>query len=274
MDETAMHPDPGPDENPAEPAGTRSQTGGDPQHAAVRTPVNGNDTGREGRTAGAALALRSVTRSFLDAPGTRMLVPVEVFFLGFLAVAALTQTWGDAAVPAMLIGAALVPSALELAINARCPTWLYGCYFGFLLAGPFVGTQLGLYAFWTQWDKPVHAFSGALVGWATVFALGIADRRMQLALPPFLMVAGVVSSGGFAAAMWEIAEFTSDRFLGTRSQNAGLEDTVTDMICGVLGVITVAVAVGYYHRGHPAALISSLLRSQDIIPSAPPRKLP
>jgi hypothetical protein len=269
-----MHSDPAPEEDPAETVGAPSQAGGNPEHAAVHTPVDGNRTGVRGRAAAQAPPFRSVIRSVLDAPATRMLVLVEVFFLGFLAVAALTQTWSDAGVPAMLIGAALIPSAVELAFNSRCPTWLHGCYFGFLLAGPFVGTQMQLYAFWTLWDKPVHAFSGALVGWATVFALDVACRRKQLALPPFLIVAGVVSAGGFVAAMWEIAEYTSDRFLGTRAQNAGLDDTVTDMICGILGVITVAIVVGLYFRGRPSALISSLLRSQDIIPSAPPRELP
>lgn len=269
-----MHSDPAPEEDPAETAGSRSQTGGNPEHAAVGTPVGGNRTGTGGRAAAPALPFRSVIRSVLDAPATRMLVLVEVFFLGFLAVAALTQTWSDAGVPAMLIGAALIPSAVELAFNSRCPTWLHGCYFGFLLAGPFVGTQMGLYAFWTLWDKPVHAFSGALVVWATVFALGVACRRKQLALPPFLMVAGVVACGGFVAATWEIAEFISDRFLGTRAQNAGLVDTVTDMMCGILGGIAVAVVVGLYFRGRPSALISSLLRSHDIIPSVPPPERP
>ncbi|WP_264795553.1 hypothetical protein [Arthrobacter mangrovi] len=235
-------------------------------------PVNGNPSAVGGHAAVPALPFRSVLRSVLDAPATRMLVVVEVFFLGVLAAAGLAQAWSDSAVPAMLIAAALIPSAVELAFNSRCPTWLHGCYFVFLLAGPFVGTQMRLYAFWTLWDKPVHAFSGALVGWATVFALGVACRRTQLALPPFLMVAGVVLAGGFIAAMWEIAEFTSDHFLGTRAQNAGLVDTVTDMMCGILGVAAVAVVAGLHFRGRPSVLIGSLVRSPDIIPPAPPRE--
>lgn len=267
-----MHSDPAPREDPAKTAGTRGQAGGNPEPAAVHIPMNGNRTGMGGRAAAPALPFRSVLRSVLDAPATRMLVLVEVLFLGVLAAAGLAQAWSDAAVPAMLLGAALIPSAVELAFNSRCPTWLHGCYFVFLLAGPFVGTQMRLYAFWTLWDKPVHAFSGALVGWATVFALGVARRRTQLALPPFLMVAGVVSAGGFVAAVWEIAEFTSDHFLGTRAQNAGLEDTVTDMMCGILGVVAVAVLAGLHFRGRPSALIGSLVRSPDIIPPAPPRE--
>lgn len=267
-----MQPGPDPDGNPTETSGTRSPAGGNLERAAGGAPVAGNRAGVEGRTGPAALPFRRAVRSFLGGPGTRMLAAVEVLFLGFLAVSAAMQAWSEAAVPAMLAAAALVPSAVELALQARCPTWLHGCYFGFLLAGPFVGSRLGLYAFWTQWDKPVHAFSGFLVGCAITFALGIADRRMRLALPPFLVVAGVVASGGFVAAAWEIAEYTSDHFLGTRAQHAGLDDTMTDIICGLLGAITVAVAVGIHHRGRPVTWITSLLRNRDFIPSAPPRE--
>lgn len=267
-----MQPGPDPDGNPAETSGTGGQAGGNAERAAVRAPVTGKRARMEGRTGPVALPFRWVVRSFLDAPGARMLVAVEVLFLVILAVSVVAQAWSEAVVPALLMGAALVPSAVELAIKARCPGWLHGCYFGFLLAGPFVGSLLGLYAFWTQWDKPVHTFSGALVGCAVTFALGVVGRRTGLALPPFLVVAGVVTSGGFVAAAWEIIEYTSDHFLGTRAQHAGLDDTMTDIICGVLGAIIVAVAVGIHHRGHPLTLITSLLRNRDFIPSAPPRE--
>ena len=88
-------------------------------------------------------------------------------------------------------------------------------------------------------------------------------------LPPFLVVAGVVTTGGFVAAAWEIAEFSSDRILGTHAQNASLQDTMTDIICGILGAIAVAVAVGIHLRGHPVPPVSSLLRNRDFAASVP-----
>ena len=203
-----------------------------------------------------------------------MLVPVEVLFLGFLAVPAGANAWSQAVIPALLAVAALVPSSLERAIEARFPAWLHGCYLGFLLAGPFAGARLGLYAFWPHWDKVSHTFSGVLVGCAVTFALGIVSRRKQLGFPPFMVVAAVVTSGGFVAAAWEIAEFTSDVFLGTHAQNASLQDTMTDIICGVLGAIAVAVAVGIHLRGHQLRPVSSLLRNRDFASSAPHQKRP
>jgi hypothetical protein len=203
-----------------------------------------------------------------------MLIPVEVLFLSFLGAAAITNDWSEAVIPALLAVAALAPFSLELTIEARFPAWLHGCYLGFLLAGPFAGARLGLYAIWPHSDKVIHTFSGFLVGCAVTFALGTVSRRKHLDLPPFMMVAGVVTSGGFVAATWEIAEFTSDNFLGTHAQNASLQDTMTDIICGVLGAIAVAVAVGIHLRGHPVPPVSSLLRNRDFTSSAPQQKRP
>ena len=234
-------------------------------------PMVGQPAGGEGGAATAAMPIRSGIRSFLAVPGTAMLIPVELLFLGFLGTAAVANAWSEAVVPALLAVAALLPSSLERAIEARFPAWLHGCYLGFLLAGPFAGTRLGLYAFRPDWDKVIHLFSGLLVGCAITFALGIVGRRKHLDLPPFLVVAGVVTSGGFMAAAWEIAEFASDHLLGTHAQNASLQDTMTDIICGVLGAIAVAVAVGIHLRGHPVAPVSSLLRNRDFIPAAPRR---
>jgi hypothetical protein len=227
--------------------------------------------GDSGRVAG---PLRSGVRSFLAEPGTAMLVPVEMLFLGFLAAAAVTNAWSEAVVPALLAVAALVPSSVERAIEARFPAWLHVCYQGFLLVGPFAGTRLGLYAFRPDWDKVVHVISGLLVGCAITFALGTVGRRKHLDLPPFLVVAGVVAAGGFVAAAWEIAEFTSDGLLGTHAQNASLPDTMTDIICGVLGAIIVAIAVGIHLRGHPVPPVASLLRNRDFAPSGPTHKRP
>ncbi|TJY64151.1 hypothetical protein E4J89_18540 [Arthrobacter sp. CAU 1506] len=234
-------------------------------------PLIGQPAGREGATGTVAGPFRSGLRSLLAVPGTVMLIPVEGLFLVFLGAAAMTNSWNEAVIPALLIGAALVPSRLELAVEARFPAWVHACYLGFLLAGPFAGARLRLYAFWPNWDKAVHLLSGVLVGCAVVFALGIVSRRKRLDLPPFLVVAGVVTAGGFVAAAWEIAEFSSDLLLGTHSQNASLPDTMTDIIWGLLGAIAVAVAAGIHLRGHTVAPVSSLLRNRDFVPAAPRR---
>ena len=269
---TAVPRRPEPDDNAASPSAA-SNLPVIPKRT-MGAPVIGQPAGTEGSASTAAVPLRSGVRWFLTVPETAMLVSVEALFLGFLGVAAVTNSWSETIIPALLLGAALVPLWLELAIEARFPAWLHGCYLGFLLAGPFAGTLLGLYAFWPHWDKTIHTISGALVACAVTFALGIVGRRQHLGLPPYLVVAGVVTAGGFVAAAWEIAEYTSDHLLGTRAQNAGLEDTMTDIICGVLAAIVVAVAVGIHYRGRPVPPISSLLRNRDFTASVPRQERP
>ncbi|UNK46027.1 hypothetical protein [Arthrobacter sulfonylureivorans] len=257
-----------------DPASASDVPQGTPRSTKSGAPMVGQPAGRQRDTGTPALPIRSGIRSFLAVPGMAMLIPVELLFLGFLGAAAVASAWSEALVPALLAVAALVPSSLERVIEARFPAWLHGCYLGFLLAGPFAGTRLGLYAFRPDWDKVIHVFSGVLVGCAITFALGTVGRRKHLDLPPFLMVAGVVASGGFVAAAWEIAEFTSDGLLGTHAQNASLQDTMTDIICGVLGAIAVAVAVGIHLRGHPVPPVSSLLRNRDFTVSVPRQTRP
>lgn len=164
-----------------------------------------------------------------------MLVAVEVLFLGYFAVSAVMRTWALAVIPGLLAFAALVPWWLEQAVEARLPTWLHATYLAFLLAGPFAGGRLGLYAIWPHWDKAIHTLSGFLVGSTVFLGLGVIRRRNNLPLPPYLVGAAVMATGGFVAATWEIAEYTSDRLLGTHAQNASLDDTMTDIICGLLG---------------------------------------
>jgi hypothetical protein len=49
---------------------------------------------------------------------------------------------------------------------------------------------------------------------------------------------------------------------------------MTDIICGVLGAIGVAVAMGIHLRGHPVPPISSLLQNRDFTASVPRKERP
>ncbi|RAX45953.1 hypothetical protein DQ353_20805 [Arthrobacter sp. AQ5-05] len=114
-----------------------------------------------------------------------------------------------------------------------------------------------------------NARSGLLVGFAVIFAFGVIGRRHLLVFPPFLLTAGILTTGGFIAAAWEITEYTSDHLLGTRAQNASLEDTMTDIIFGVAGATAVAITMSIHHRGHRLPLVDSLLRDRDLYSVAP-----
>lgn len=216
-----------------------------------------------------ALSIRSAARSFRISPGIGMLVAAEILLLGFAAVAVITRSWPEIAIPALLSLAALLPALVEARFGAWFPAWMHGFYLGFLLAGPFAGGRLGFYTLWDPWDKVIHASSGLLVGFAVIFALGVIGRRYFIVFPPFLLAAGVLATGGFIAAAWEIAEYASDHLLGTRAQNASLENTMADIIFGVAGSAVAAVLMIAHHRGRRVAVVDSLLRSRDFASAAP-----
>lgn len=218
------------------------------------------------------MPIRSASPSFRASPGIGMLVSAEILLLGFVAVAAITRSWPEIAIPALLTVAALAPAVLETWCRAWLPAWMHGFYLAFLLAGPFAGGRLGFYAIWDPWDKVIHVSSGLLIGFAVIFTVGVIGRRHLLVFPPYLLTAGILTTGGFVAAAWEIAEYTSDRLLGTRAQAADLDGTMTDIMCGVAGSAVVAVMVSLHHRGHRFAVIDSLLRNRDFASAAPGRR--
>ena len=209
------------------------------------------------------LPVHTVARFFWASPGFWMMVPVETLFLGCLGSAAATHSWNRAVIPALLLGAVLVPVLLELGSKSRFPQWIHGYYLLFLLAGPFAGAQLGLYGIWERWDKVIHTSSGVLIGCATIFALGVISRRQKVGLPPALLVSGILTVGGFVAAVWEIIEFSSDHLVGTRAQNGSLEDTMTDIICGIAGATAMGIAMSIHLKARRIPLIESLLQDRD-----------
>jgi hypothetical protein len=69
--------------------------------------------------------------------------------------------------------------------------------------------------------------------------------KLKVVLPIWgrIVLIGMFSST--VAFLWEVAEFLSDNFLGTMSQNNSVTDTMMDMILGTTtGVITAVVYYG------------------------------
>lgn len=77
------------------------------------------------------------------------------------------------------------------------------------------------------------------------------------------------------ALFWEFAEFVSDQTLGTHSQ-AGLEDTLGDLLFGVIGAgaftLSSFVFVRYSHLSL-AGIIQRLQNTKDAVPGDRPNRL-
>lgn len=80
-------------------------------------------------------------------------------------------------------------------------------------------------------DVPMHVAGGAAIALVAWRSFGWVVTGV---FPPMIRLAFVVGLTSFAAVVWELAEFLSDRYLGTRVQT-GLEDTLLDMTMGLVG---------------------------------------
>ena len=82
----------------------------------------------------------------------------------------------------------------------------------------------GLQAGWTLWDRPA------------------AGARAESAIVLLLTLA--------VALLWELAEFSSDSLFGTREQ-LGMDDTVRDLLAGMLGALIFVALPNVYSRQNP-----------------------
>jgi hypothetical protein len=113
---------------------------------------------------------------------------------------------------------------------------------------------LGLYGPYPWLDIPMHVAGGVAIAYFFHRALVNAGRAGLLvpyhALTHIVFVQALV---GTTTVLWEFAEFLSDRYLGTHAQ-AGLGDTLLDMLLGIGGGLVLMAAVALRARMRGVAL--------------------
>lgn len=150
------------------------------------------------------------------------------------------------------------PLNVERRQGLRVPTALVAMFAALMLAGPWLGTTLGFYDVWTDWDTVVHAFSGLPISLAALYGLGVLAHRRGLVLPDGLVVVVVLGVHALAAVAWEILEFVSDQVLDGDAQR-GNTDTMVDLIAGTVVSVLVAVAVLQWRRHGRFGFVGRLL---------------
>ena len=98
-------------------------------------------------------------------------------------------------------------------------------------------------------DVLMHLAGGMAVAWCFARALDVLVGHGFVRLPerPVWDVL-VIALTATAAVVWEFAEWSSDFFVGTRSQR-GLDDTMLDMLLGVVGGLVFLAARRLRRRG-------------------------
>ncbi|WP_018662679.1 hypothetical protein [Heyndrickxia acidiproducens] len=174
----------------------------------------------------------------------KVVLGISLVYIGWMAVLAVMQnaageSWKSAVAVGGIVSGA-VPLALVLFTKLRFNLPLVISYFIFLFASQYLGSIRGWYGFgW--WDTFLHFISGAILGFTAVALYErMVHRKAGQAISPwfvFLFVLGIANLGGM---LWEIYEFTCDRFFGFALQGGGNRDTMIDLIADVLGGLVIA----------------------------------
>lgn len=110
---------------------------------------------------------------------------------------------------------------------------------------------LGTYAAFPSLDMPMHLLGGMAIAYFFLRSLGARESAPILGtLTDTAAMLFSVCATGLATVVWELAEWSSDRWLGTRAQ-LGLDDTLLDMLLGLVGgvlLVALAAAVRRRHR--------------------------
>jgi hypothetical protein len=124
------------------------------------------------------------------------------------------------------------------------------------LAHEICAHVIDAYRIWPSVDIPLHLLGGFAIAYFSSGAVRVFAERGLIREPdPLVHVMLVLALACTAAVFWEFAEWTADRAIGTGSQ-LGLDDTMLDLLMGVLGGATFALAllvqgVQRERRGHP-----------------------
>lgn len=97
-------------------------------------------------------------------------------------------------------------------------------------------------------DIPMHFLGGVVIAYFIHHAVNMAMVLEALGAPNRLFVTVTVFALACTATIiWEFAEFALDRHLGTRAQ-LGLEDTLGDMLMGMIGAAVFLSLPGFRQR--------------------------
>ncbi len=100
------------------------------------------------------------------------------------------------------------------------------------------------YRRWPAIDIPLHFAGGVAIAFFISGALSTCGNHGVIRRPDWIIHLVVVFGMTCAAAVfWEFAEWTADHTIGTQCQ-LGLDDTIGDILNGVLGGIAFTVPLG------------------------------
>lgn len=126
---------------------------------------------------------------------------------------------------------------LAAAVCRYFPFGFYCASMGFVILASSLGSCLNLYRYLGFYDLFVHYLSGIVLAEGGRLLIGALCQRRSIALDRLTQTLFSVLFSCTGAALWEIYEFCADLLLHAQMQGS-LENTMGDIICGVLGALT------------------------------------
>lgn len=144
---------------------------------------------------------------------------------------------------------ALAPYALYRLRNTRgpYPTLLDLCL-SFALTFDIVSNDLHWYGRWKHWDDFVHFVNSMPFMVLIVAMLMLLERRGALRLRFWGAALVGFSVYTSAHALWEMYEFSMDRFTGTELQPGGTEEATRNNVAGLTGSVLAIALLWWWHR--------------------------
>ena len=154
-----------------------------------------------------------------------------------------------AVVGALAVVLSLLPSWFHRSYKITLP-WIVEGLIAFGLFLHVAGLTFRWYVVFDWWDIVVHLIGTAIIallGFLLVFALYYSGR---IHVTPRMMGFFAFIFAIAVGAIWEIAEFATDRAVGSKSQPS-LDDTMFDLINDTIAAAIVSVLGVWYVKNQP-----------------------
>jgi len=158
----------------------------------------------------------------------------------------ISGSWGNAVMTVVIFVLMITPTILKNRYKIHIPFELNFAVVLFIYLTLFLGGVRGFYDRFDLWDSVLHFQSGLLLGVIGFLLVYILNEQKS---PRLTMSPGFISFFSFCfslalAGIWEIYEFLSDSWFGSRMQESGLPDTMGDIIVNAIGALIVGI-IGY-----------------------------
>lgn len=135
----------------------------------------------------------------------------------------------------LTIGVMVAIALVQRRFHYPLPSIFASIVYGFIFFSVVIGTFSGGYGI-NHFDDFLHIFSGIWIGYASwIIFRRLIGNGGAVDLPNAFIALYMISFSLAAAAVWELMEFAGDKLFSFTAQGRDPDDTMVDMIMGLIG---------------------------------------